>query len=387
MNENMKDQNRITGSSAGNRMAAGEEEENARLELLLKMAGKRKDISTPDVDAAWEDFRARHVGGMRREPREPRRMRPWVAALWGAAAMWCAVMLYEWMEPLWLNPDSGDPFVALRYEQAPRRVVLDNGGGKVDFSQVDSFSFVSHVARAPRRNAAGAAVPEPVAGSDTLRGGAAGMDLRKLSTPRGMEVKVILPDGSEVRLNAESTIEFPKAFGSVERRVALHGEAFFKVSHDEAHPFVVTADNMEIRVHGTEFNLRNYAEEGTSCVSLVKGSVEVAVCGEEGKSVMIEPGEKAWCEGSEVKVAEEDIYVVTQWVHGLFYFDGEPLLEVLQELGRWYNYGVVFYNKEAMAYAMHFSASREESLEEAVGHLNRLRKFRVEIEGQDIVVY
>ena len=110
-------------------MAAGEEEENARLELLLKMAGKRKDISTPDVDAAWEDFRARHVGGMRREPREPRRMRPWVAALWGAAAMWCAVMLYEWMEPLWLNPDSGDPFVALRYEQAPRRVVLDNGGG------------------------------------------------------------------------------------------------------------------------------------------------------------------------------------------------------------------------------------------------------------------
>ena len=60
---------------------------------------------------------------------------------------------------------------------------------------------------------------------------------------------------------------------------------------------------------------------------------------------------------------------------------------LLQELGRWYNYGVVFYNKEAMAYAMHFSASREESLEEAVGHLNRLRKFRVEIEGQDIVVY
>ena len=387
MNENMKDQNRITGSSAGNRMAAGEEEENARLELLLKMAGKRKDISTPDVDAAWEDFRARHVDGMRRAPREPRHMRPWVAALWGAAAMWCAVMLYEWMGPAWLKPEGGDPFVALRYERAPRRVVLDEGDGKVDLSRVDSFSFFRHSVRVPHRNTARAAVSEPEVGSDTLKGKADALDMRRLSTPRGMGFKVVLPDGSEVQLNAESTIEFPKSFLDGERRVVLHGEAFFKVARDEEHPFVVTADNMEIRVHGTEFNLRNYAEEGTSCVSLVKGSVEVAVCGEEGKSVMIEPGEKAWCEGSEVKVAEEDIYVVTQWVHGLFYFDGEPLLEVLQELGRWYNYGVVFYNKEAMAYAMHFSASREESLEEAVGHLNRLRKFRVEIEGQDIVVY
>ena len=169
--------------------------------------------------------------------------------------------------------------------------------------------------------------------------------------------------------------------------MVLHGEAFFKVARDEQHPFVVTADNMEVRVHGTEFNLRNYVEEGASCVSLISGSVEVSACGAKGEGVMIEPGEKAWCEGMDVKVAEEDTYVVTQWVHGLFYFDGAPLLEVLQELGRWYNYGVVFYNSEAMGYAMHFSASREGSIEDAIRHLNRLRKFHVKIEGHNIVVY
>ena len=383
----MNDQKHRTGLDNNNQKEVmGASGEDARLELLLKMARKRREVSAPDVDAEWADFKLRHIVKEVQEESKSRPMRPWVAALLGAAAMWCVVMLYEWaMGTARWDSALSEPFVALRYEKAPRHVVLDDGEGRIDVSQADSLSFVEQarhtggrvVTRSSREKEFADATEK--VDSDSI--------MRKLSTPRGMGFKVILPDGSEVLLNAESTIEFPEAFHSGERRVVLHGEAFFKVARDEQHPFVVTADNMEVRVHGTEFNLRNYVEEGASCVSLISGSVEVSACGAKGEGVMIEPGEKAWCEGMDVKVAEEDTYVVTQWVHGLFYFDGAPLLEVLQELGRWYNYGVVFYNSEAMGYAMHFSASREGSIEDAIRHLNRLRKFHVKIEGHNIVVY
>lgn len=361
--------------------------EDVRLELLLKMVGKRREAPVPDVDAEWAAFKSRHAGKKMRKPARMRPLRPWVAALLGAAAMWCVMMLLEWAAaPASLEQGLREPFVALRYEGNLRQIVLDNGDGRLDVSQSDSLSFLNKAGHAGKFAMARPLQPEKAV-AETADEPAAEAGMRKLSTPRGMGFKVILSDGSEVQLNAESTIEFPEAFHGGERRVVIHGEAFFKVARDEERPFIVTADNMEVRVHGTEFNVRNYVEEGASCVSLINGSVEVSACGTEGKGVMIEPGEKAWCEGTDVKVADEDTYVVTQWVHGLFYFDGAPLLEVLQELGRWYNYGVVFYNAEAMGYAMHFSASREGTLEEAIRHLNRLRKFLVKIEDHDIVVY
>lgn len=98
--------------------------------------------------------------------------------------------------------------------------------------------------------------------------------MQKLSTPRGMDFKVILSDGSEVWLNAESSLEFPSAFTSKERRVNLKGEAYFKVARNEQNPFIVTTDKMQVRVLGTEFNFRSYVSE-LSHVSLVSGSVEV----------------------------------------------------------------------------------------------------------------
>lgn len=359
----------------------GPEREDAYLALLLKMAMRRKHTPHPDVDEEWTRFMARHSNN----PKvfRMRKMNPWVAALLGAAAMWCAVILYDSVGSDFLNNLFDTPVVAINYETYPQRVILNRGDNVIDISKMDSLSFVSKQGKLQNDT-----VSQLVGGSKVLEPAQKLQAIRqcKLSTPRGMGFKVILPDGSEVLLNAESTIEFPEAFHHGVRRVTLHGEAFFKVAHDENMPFIVTADQMVIRVHGTEFNLRNYDDDECSCVSLIRGSVEVSSTNNNGESVMIEPGEKAWVEGNKLQVAEEDTYVVTQWTHGLFYFDGTPLVDVLRELGRWYNFKVIFYNKEAMNYTLHFSASREETIDEAISHLNRLRKFRVEKEGQTIIV-
>lgn len=199
-----------------------------------------------------------------------------------------------------------------------------------------------------------------------------------------MDFKIILPDSSEVWLNAESTIEFPVAFQQGERRVLLHGEAYFKVARNEQMPFVVHTDRMKVSVLGTEFNLRAY-DANASSVALVKGSVQVY--SEQGQ-VLLAPGQEAQCtpEGA-VHVHAIDPYGVTQWTEGLFYFDEMPLVEVLKELGRWYNLGVVFHRRELMGMKMHFSASRTDDIDTAIRNLNRLRKVRITIEEENIVVY
>lgn len=210
------------------------------------------------------------------------------------------------------------------------------------------------------------------------------MRTRKLSTPRGMDFRVLLPDSSEVWLNAESTIEFPVAFNSGERRVELHGEAYFKVARNEQIPFVVHTDRMKVSVLGTEFNLRAY-DTDVSSLALVKGSVQVSSDGDE---VLLSPGQEVECsrEGS-LLVRDIDTYYVTQWTEGRFYFDDKPLVEVLKELGRWYNLGVVFHRKALMEMRMHFSASRADDIDTAIRNLNRLRKVRITIEEENIVVY
>lgn len=153
------------------------------------------------------------------------------------------------------------------------------------------------------------------------------------------------------------------------------------------HRFYVETDRLKVRVLGTEFNFRNYRDEEAH-VSLVKGSVEVMQPGTDEAAARLQPGQDAcWNEaGQVVDVHAVDTFAVTQWVQGFFYFDDAPLKTILREVGRWYNLGVVFRNAAYLDYRVHFSASRNEDVEQLVDYLNRLRKFKVRKEGVNLVV-
>ena len=126
-----------------------------------------------------------------------------------------------------------------QYDQSPQQIRLEEEDAAVNLTADDSISF---------RN-----VPAPAV---VAQAPVCEVKTKRLSTPRGMDFKVILPDGSEVWLNAESTIEFPTAFHDGLRQVRLQGEAYFKVAHDERSPFIVTSEQMNVRVLGTSFNFR-----------------------------------------------------------------------------------------------------------------------------------
>ncbi|MBR1463437.1 MAG: FecR domain-containing protein [Prevotella sp.] len=355
-------------------MAEMENMEERQMGELVRMNHRLNSAKMPDVDAEWEAFRkqkgfSKQEAAHDEQPVAERTKRPlwhlYVSALAGAAAMLLVVFtLRHQLFPEQHPSTSPNDVMAMVYDEGPQRVALQSEGSKaVDITQRDSISFY------------------PAAQSPSLiaKSNAVGYKMQHLSTPRGMDYKVILADGTEVWLNAESHIEFPSNFQGKERRVKLLGEAYFKVARNEQAPFIVSTEQMEVKVLGTEFNLKSYSKEAAH-VTLVKGSVEV------GDTKLV-PGEDAWYDkDGRLQVAEVDVYDVVQWKDGFFYFNDQSLVTVLRELGRWYNLGVVFRNASAMKQKVHFSALREGTIGDALSSLNGLRKVKITLQDNNIVV-
>ena len=158
----------------------------------------------------------------------------------------------------------------------------------------------------------------------------------QMETLTGMEYTLTLSDGTRVYLNAESRLKYPVVFRGTERVVELSGEAYFKVSKDALRPFVVKMNGVNVRVLGTSFNVRSYADEGQVVTTLVEGKVKVndqdIVAGEQ--AVYSKNDGK-----STVRQVEVEQYVA--WQEGTFVFRNERLENVMKTLGRWY--GVEFH--------------------------------------------
>lgn len=345
---------------------------------LARAARARHEVSAPDTEKEWDTFSA-GIAAERLKPSQRRfDWRTLRGIAIGAAAMFAIMLAYNQYFPKDQTERNKKEITAMRDDNSPQSVTLQNANTKQSLSVRDSMSFVAAAANGNTDDGS-------VAGIDKKTQSAA-TPMQKLSTPRGMDFKVILPDGSEVWLNAESTIEFPSAFTGAERRVSLKGEAYFKVARNESQPFIVSTDKVAVKVLGTEFNLKNYKEE-TLHVSLVKGKVEVLQGEDGGAATTLKPGQDAWMDDSgSMHVREIDTYAVTQWIRGFFYFDDTALVDILRELSRWYNCGVVFNNRSRMETRLHFSASREAELGQTIENLNKLCKFKITIEDGNLVV-
>lgn len=204
-----------------------------------------------------------------------------------------------------------------------------------------------------------------------------------LITPRGKDSQAILPDGTKVWMNADSKLIFPKIFPKNKRIVTLQGEAYFEVVKERRRQFEVRTNFFTTIVHGTTFNLRAYSAENANLV-LIDGSVTIDI-GKESRT--IKPGEMAfWKRNGSLTVTEVDTYSYIQRRNGFFYFDNQPLFEIMQELGRWYNVNIMFDDPEKMKIRLHFVAKRKDSLKEVIKNMNELGAVHIEQEHGTVVI-
>lgn len=158
----------------------------------------------------------------------------------------------------------------------------------------------------------------------------------EIVVPEGSRTHLTLPDSSVVWLNSGSRLSYSKNFGEENRDIWLSGEGYFEVHRDEEHPFIVSADQMKVKVLGTIFNF--CAEEGASTekVDLIKGKVEVSVG--DGNTMVLAPGQQAVLdkETGVLSSAESDLFV-SDWVNGRLSFVNIPMTEIFARLQKHFN--------------------------------------------------
>ncbi|WP_161964237.1 FecR family protein [Chitinophaga flava] len=164
-----------------------------------------------------------------------------------------------------------------------------------------------------------------------------------LSTPRGGQFRVVLPDGTTVWLNAASSLRYPLAFTGKQRLVEVTGEAFFTVAPDAAKPFHVKVNGVvEVAVLGTSFNINAYTDEQYIRTTLLEGAVNVT---KGATTVRLHPGQQAEASnranGLQVATGIDPAQVVA-WKNGVFDFNRMPLDVVMRQLARWYDIEVAY---------------------------------------------
>jgi transmembrane sensor len=163
-----------------------------------------------------------------------------------------------------------------------------------------------------------------------------------LSTPRGGEYQLVLPDGSKVWLNAVSSIKFPTRFQGKERVVFLHGEAYFEVAENKEMPFQVKLDNdLTVQVVGTHFNIMGYGDENEVRTTLTEGIVKVT---NPVKTVFLSPSKQAIMKKGDqsLTVSNADVAKALAWKNGMIEFEGDDLPYIMRQLSRWYDVDVNF---------------------------------------------
>ena len=230
----------------------------------------------------------------------------------------------------------------------------------------------------------------------------------EVSTKNGSRTRIVLPDGSVVFLNAGSKLNYDKNFGNPLREVKLIGEGFFDVVPNPDKPFKIYTESVEIKVLGTEFNVKSYPGDKTTETSLIRGTVQVVVNDRPNVRYILKPNEKLVVQNEQGKVDAvrtvpvrhepivaiknlsylrgEPTAVETQWTQNRLSFQDETFAEISAKMMRWYDVSFEFrnHNREDTRFTGSF---KDETLQQALEAMKYSSAFRFEIRNKVVTIY
>ncbi|WP_035669160.1 FecR family protein [Flavobacterium sp. 83] len=212
-----------------------------------------------------------------------------------------------------------------------------------------------------------------------------------IKIPYGKRFELELSDGTIVHLNSGTTLKYPVRFiASENRTVFLDGEAFFDVTKDKKHPFIVNADKLNIRVLGTHFNVSSYPEDNLTDVVLVEGSVGLYTANEKfdaNKNTILKPGYKGSFNRKdnhiETKPVITDVY--TSWMEGRLTFKNMSFTDITKKLERHYNVSIVNQNKK-LANEKFYASFGDEPIEKVLSYFNDVHGINYTIKNNEILI-
>ncbi|MBO9681508.1 MAG: FecR family protein [Flavisolibacter sp.] len=223
----------------------------------------------------------------------------------------------------------------------------------------------------------------------------------EVSSPFGSKTKLVLPDSTVVWLNAGSKLTYNEHFGITNRNTTLTGEAFFDVKKSTV-PFVIRANNIQIKVLGTAFNVKAYPEDKTTETSLIHGRVEVTLDKRPGEPIVLKPNEKLIVvnEKAEAKVEQkkdpkivideltrinDTTIVETSWVRNELIFQDETFSDIARKMERWYGFTIEIRDEEIASERLSGTFTTE-TIQEALTALQYSTKFHYSIKGKQVTI-
>jgi len=205
-----------------------------------------------------------------------------------------------------------------------------------------------------------------------------------LSTARGENYILILPDKSKVWLNAASSVTYSAdLLDDGIRRVHLEGEAYFEIAKDKKRPFVVSTANHDIEVLGTHFNISSYADESTTTTTLVEGSVKVR---KADLSYTLKPNQQSQLISGLFNVKNVNAEDVVAWKDGIFLFEDETLQSIMKKISRWYNMEVEYGEGVDINKLYGGGLSKYNHVSSVLEMLESTKNIHFKIEGRRILV-
>lgn len=206
----------------------------------------------------------------------------------------------------------------------------------------------------------------------------------ELIVPQGGECYMVLDDGTRVWVNAESRVKYPVRFSEKERIVSVKGEAYFDVTKN-GQPFIVETDFGKVKVLGTSFGVRVYADEA-ALTTLVSGKVKFT--NNKGKSVELTPGEQAVAslEGTLTK-RNVNLEEYVGWKDGWYIFKEKRLEEVMLTLSRWYGITVFYQNPQVKDIRFSGNLKRYNSINTFLEVLAGSEDVKYKIDGNVVILY
>lgn len=207
--------------------------------------------------------------------------------------------------------------------------------------------------------------------------------------PAGHKSTIYLPDGSVVKLNAESSITYLKSFTDSIRQVALVGEAFFEVSENKEKPFIVSSAGVDTRALGTSFNVKAYEEDEHVQVVLASGKVKISMPQEKNsEEVFLVPGEGVWVEKNTRAMLKQqaDLHAALAWKDNLLLFHQASADQIFTTLERWYGVDITFAEKFSGDSWRFTGEFRNENLENVLLSISYVKDFKYQINNQSIII-
>lgn len=199
-----------------------------------------------------------------------------------------------------------------------------------------------------------------------------------LYVPAEQRAQITLQDGTEVWLNAQSTLKYPSHFSKKKRSIEMIGEAFFDVAKDTKRPFIVSTQHIEMKVLGTRFNVYSYPGAGYIQTDLVEGSL--MVCGKQSPqaNVTLKPNEQVVVKDGKMylgKIPNSDYFL---WKEGIYTFENERLLDIIEKLQLYYDQKIIVKNPEIFNVRYTGKFRQRDGIDEILRIIQRIQKFNIQ---------